>query len=256
LSEAATIPTLMKRAIILTLALSIAWATRAQTIIDKTLPVQKGQTLSLYFDYPELVRVTTWDKNEVSIHGSVSINTGENDDAFELSTATNGNTVTVRSRIKDMKNLPHRTNITDGGKKITFRTQADYRKYQQETGRSGFEMVSMGVDMEIIIDIKVPRNVETRVESVYGMVEVKSFDGPLVVEATYGGVDAALTERSVGHIEAETNYGEIYTNFDARFNGGSGEENFHLVVSAKPGTGPKYAFESKYGNVYLRKAVN
>jgi hypothetical protein len=155
-----------------------------------------------------------------------------------------------------MKNLPHRTTITDGGKKITFRTQADYRKYQQETGRSGFEMVSMGVDMEIIIDIKVPRNVETRVESVYGMVEVKSFDGPLVVEATYGGVDAALTERSVGHIEAETNYGEIYTNFDARFNGGSGEENFHLVVSAKPGTGPKYAFESKYGNVYLRKAVN
>lgn len=246
----------MKRAIILTLALSIAWATRAQTIVDKTLPVQKGQTVLLHFDYPELIRVTTWDKNEVSIHASVSINTGENDDAFELSTATNGSAVTVRNQIKDMKNLPHRTTIIDGGQKITFRTQADYKKYQQETGRTGFQMVSMGVDMEIIIDVKVPRNVATRVESVYGMVEVKGFDGPLVVEATYGGVDAALLERSVGLVEAETNYGEIYTNFDARFTGGSVEKNFHLAVSAKPGTGPHYAFESKYGNVYMRKAGN
>lgn len=238
------------------MALSIAWATGAQTVVDKTLPIQKGQTVLLHFDYPELVRVTTWDKNEVSVHGTVSINAGENDDAFELMTSTTGNSVTIRNQIKDMKNLPRHTTIIDGGKKITFRTQADYKKYQQETGRTGFEMVSMGVDMEIIIDVKVPRNVETRVESVYGMVEIKSFDGPLVVDATYGGVDAALIERSIGSIEAETNFGEIYTNFDSRFTGSEGDRDFHLVVSAKPGTGPAYAFESKYGNVYLRKAVN
>jgi hypothetical protein len=246
----------MKRAIIITMALCIAGGTRAQTKIDKTLSVQKGQTVLFHFDFPELIRVTTWDKNEVSITGSVSINGGENDNAFELTTSTTGNTVSVRSQIKDMKSLPRRTTIVDGGKKITFRTEADYKKYREETGRSGFEMVSMGVDMEIIIDIKVPRNVEARVESVYGMVEVKSFDGPLVVESTYGGVDAALLERSIGLIEAETNYGEIYTNFETHFTGGSRDKDFYTAVSAKPGTGPHYAFESKYGNVYLRKAAN
>ncbi|MEJ1238716.1 hypothetical protein WBG78_11330 [Chryseolinea sp. T2] len=246
----------MKRVIILMLALSIVWATRAQTMVDKTLPVQKGQNILLHFDYPELIRVTTWDKNEVSVHASVSINSGESDGAFELSTSTDGGTVSVRNHIRDMKNLPKRTTIIDGGQKITFRTHADYTKYQQETGRSSFEMVSMGVDMEIIVDIKVPKGATTRVESVYGMVEVKSFDGPLAVEATYGGVDAALLEKSIGLVEAETNFGEIYTNFDTRFTGGSGEKNFHLAVSAKPGSGPHYAFESKYGNVYLRKAVN
>ncbi|MGC3946224.1 MAG: hypothetical protein QM762_17195 [Chryseolinea sp.] len=246
----------MKRIIILALALGIGWATRAQTVVDKTLPVQKGQNILLHFDYPELVRVTTWDKNEVSIHASVSINSGENDDAFELSTSTDGGIVSVRNQIRDMKNLPRRTTIVDGGQKITFRTQADYNKYKQETGRSGFEMVSMGADMEIIIDIKVPKGVQTRVESVYGMVEVKTFDGPLVVEATYGGVDAALMEKSIGLVEAETNYGEIYTNFDTKFTDGSGQKDFHLAVSAKPGSGPHYAFESKYGKIYLRKAVN
>lgn len=235
------------------MTLSIVWATRAQTSVDKTAIVQNGQSVLFHFDYPELIKVSTWDKNEVSVHASVSINDGENDDAFELTASTAGNTLSFRGEIKGLKNLPRRTTIIDGGQKISFRSEADYKKYREETGRSGFERVSMGVDIDIIIEIKVPKNVATRVEAVYGMVEVKAFDGPLVVEATYGGVDAALTERNVGLVQLETNYGEIYTNFDTRFSGGSGEENFHLSVSAKPGTGPHYAFESKYGNVYLRK---
>lgn len=238
------------------MAVCIAWATRAQTKIDKTIPVQKGQSVLLHFDFPKLVRVTTWDKNEVNVSGSVSINEGENDDAFELSTATSDNSLTVRGQVRDMKHLPRRTTIIDGGKKISFRTEADYKKYREETGRSGFDMVSMGADIEIVIEVKVPRNVQTRVESVYGIVEVKSFDGPLVVEATYGGVDAALTERNIGLVEAETNFGEVYTNFDTRFTGSGRQRDFYTSVSAKPGNGPHYAFESKYGNVYLRKAVN
>ena len=70
--------------------------------------------------------------------------------------------------------------------------------------------------MEIVLDIKVPENTETRIESVYGMVEIKQFTGPLFVEATYGGVDAALQERATGELIAETNYGQIYTNLDIK----------------------------------------
>jgi hypothetical protein len=89
------------------------------------------------------------------------------------------------------------------------------------------------------------------------MVEVANFNGPLTVEATYGGVDASLVERSVGEVTAETNYGEIYTNFDTKFGGDHVKDKaFYTFVSAKPGQGPRYNFESKYGNVYLRKAGN
>ena len=96
---------------------------------------------------------------------------------------------------------------------------------------------------------------ETKVESVYGMVEITNFTGPLSVDATYGGVDAAVAERSVGEITAETNHGEIFSNLDAKFSGeASRQDNFHTYVSAKPGNGPAYYFDSKYGNVYLRKA--
>lgn len=234
--------------------LLMALSVSAQTPISKSIAVQPGQKIAIHFDYPELIRVSTWEKNEISIQGTVSINGGENDDAFELQTSTSGNTITVKNEIHNMKSLPHRITVTRDGQKMVFKTQGDYKKYTAEHG-TDYNVMSSGVDMDILLEIKVPRNMETRVESVYGMVEIKDFSGPLTVEATYGGVDAALTERATGELTAETNYGQIYTNLELKFSGdGIQQRDFHTFVSAKPGSGPRYSFESKYGNVYLRKS--
>ncbi len=224
-----------------------------QTIISKTIPVQKGQKLKMKFDYPELVKVTSWDKNEISFEGRVSINGGESDDAFRLDINTSGSEIFIRNEIHNMDAIPHRITIVQDGEKMIFRNKAEWRKYQDEHGGK-HSMMNEGVEMDIQLEIKVPRNMVTYVESVYGMVEVKGFTGPLTVEATYGGVDASLTENSMGELVAETNYGHIYSNLNIKFTGANmREEDFHTRVSVKPGTGPRYSFESKYGNVYLRK---
>ncbi|MBT1703844.1 hypothetical protein [Chryseosolibacter indicus] len=238
------------------LIMLVCCATFAQTAINKTIPLQNGQSIVMHFDYPELVKVTTWEKNEILITGTVSINEGENDDAFTLDNVVTGKTVTVRSEIKNLKSLPVRIVVDTDGQKIVFKDKAALKKYQSERGRS-YNSVSYGPEIDIVLEVKVPRNVDTKVESIYGMVEVTKFDGPLSVEATYGGVDAALAEKTVGEVTAETNYGNIYTNLDVKF----GENNltngdFHTVVAAKLGSGPKYSFESKYGNVYIRKATS
>jgi hypothetical protein len=136
---------------------------------------------------------------------------------------------------------------------LVFKSEADYRKYCKETGLD-FNVKSWGVDMDILLEVKVPRNVETKLECVYGIAEVKNFSGPLTVDATYGGVDVSVQEKTTGELTAETHYGQIYSNLDLKFTG-SEFKDFHTVVSAKPGTGPRYSFESKYGNVYLRKAM-
>jgi len=225
----------------------------AQTPVNKSYPVSAGQKITFHFDYPELVKISTWDKNEISIEGVVTINGGENDDAFELSQSVSGNIISIENRIKGMKNLPQRITITRGAEKITFRTKEDYKIYRDQHGKD-FNSTNFGVDMEIVLEIKVPKNIETKMESVYGMVEVKNFQGPLSVDATYGGVDVAVQEKTTGELIAETGYGQIYTNLEQKFTG-SEFEDFHTVVSIKPGTGPKYSFESKYGNVYLRKSL-
>jgi hypothetical protein len=233
-------------------ALTLPFEDFAQTPINKSIPVKAGQTINMHFDYPELVRVSTWDKNEISIQGTVSINFGENDDAFVLENTESGDQININSHINGLKNLPKTyTIIEKGGKKIMFKDKAELKKYQAENG-GGFNSMSMGTDIDIVLEIKVPRNFNTRVESVYGMVEIKDFTGPLTVEATYGGVDAALPENAVGELTAETNYGQIYTNLNAKFSSNE-DKAFHTYVMAKPGSGPKYSFESKYGNVYLRK---
>jgi hypothetical protein len=242
------------QAVLILITLSIQLS--AQTQVNKTIPVKSGQTIEMHFDYPELVRVSTWEKNEISIQGSVSINEGENDDAFVLENSETNSSINIRSEIRDLKNLPQRAVVYRDGQKIIFKDKAELKKYQQEHGK-GYNTMSFGPEIDIILEIKVPKNVITRVESVYGMVEIKSFAGPLTVEATYGGVDAALSEQKVGEVTAETNYGDIFTNLDVKFDGDQiHEEDFHTLVSAKPGSGPKYTFESKYGNVYIRKADN
>lgn len=242
--------------LIVLIALALPFTLLAQTPINKTIPAQTGQTVVMHFDYPELIKVSTWDKNEVLITGTISINNGENDDAFELITSTTGGTISIRNEIRNMKSLPQRITVVDGSQKMVFKNKEELKKYEAEHGKRKYDVQSWGVDMDIIIEVKVPKNMETKVECVYGMVEIKDFNGPLIVDATYGGVDAALVEKNVGEVIAETNYGDIFTNFDTKFGGDlSRDEAFHTLVSAKPGKGPKYIFDSKYGNVYLRKAV-
>lgn len=225
----------------------------AQTPVTKSFATSAGQKILLRFDYPELIKISTWEKNEILVTGKVSINGGENDDAFELTQSSSGSTIIVESRIRNLKELPHRFTINKGEEKITFKTKADFEKYKQEHGRD-FKYSSNGVDIDITLEIKVPRNMETKIEATYGLVEIRDFTGPLTVDATYGGVDVAVQPKAIGELVAETGYGQIYSNLDLKFTGGEFED-FHTLISVKPGTGPRYSFESRYGNVYLRKSL-
>lgn len=243
----------MRHLTLTTVLLVMALLSQAQTRWDKTIPTAAGQQVRITFDYPELIRISTWDKNEISIQVTVSINDGENDDAFVIDTQTTGEVINIRGKINDMDNLPQRITVTKDGVKTVFRSESEYRKYKKENNLHSFDMMNRGVDMDITLDIRVPAKMRTTVVSVYGLVEVKQFNGPLRVEATYGGVDASLAENATGELIAETNYGHIYSDLNLSGRDNAREEDFHTVVSAKLGTGPGYRFESPYGNVYLRR---
>ena len=44
----------------------------AQSQVNKTIPVSPGQKIKMTFDYPKLITVTTWEKNEILITGTVT----------------------------------------------------------------------------------------------------------------------------------------------------------------------------------------
>jgi hypothetical protein len=227
-----------------------------QTLIEKSIITKAGQMLEINFDYPKLIKVTTWDKNEVFAQASVSINGGANDSSFELITKMVGNTIEIKNVLKDFENIPRRITIKRNGEKIIFKNKAEWRAYNKTNNAGGYDMMNEGVDLEIVITIKVPIGMETYIHSVYGMVEVYNFKGKLTVEATYGGTDVSIDEKAIGQLMASTNYGEIFTNLEKKFDLSKiQEENFHTEISAILGKRPTYKVQSQYGKVYLRKEV-
>src|ERR1043165_4411425 len=106
------------RAIMVLMIMMTGQALLAQSSINKSFSVQPGQKINFFFDHPELIKFSTWDKNEVNISGSVSVNGGENDDAFNLSSSADGGVVNIRGEMKDLKSLPHRYTVVRDGRKM------------------------------------------------------------------------------------------------------------------------------------------
>lgn len=199
------------KTILTVLCCTVLGLAQGQQTITKNYPVKAGQELKFSFDYPKVVKVSTWDKNEVSITASVSINNGENNEAFQLIESSEGNTLTIKNIIKDMDKLPKRYTVMKDGKKTVFVSKEAYKEFTADL--KGAKYYSEGVEIEITLDIKVPENlVNTFIKSTYGIVELANFNGPLKVDATYGGIDASINEATTGKLSVTTHYGQIYSN--------------------------------------------
>ena len=223
----------------------------AQTTVTRSYPVKQGQQVKLDFDYPKIVKVSTWDKNEVSVIAHVSINDGENDSAFVLEDKISDGVITISNEIKNMKNLPHRYTVIQDGKKTVFRSRDDFQEYNRNNPGTR-RITSDGIDMEITIEVKVPANTSTDISSTYGIVELVNFNAPVNVNATYGGIDATVVQATTGKLKATTSYGQIYTNLDLKLTDNT-QKDFFSSITAEPGKGPAYIFKSTYGKIYLRK---
>ncbi len=240
--------------ILLTLLCSISlYALQAQQTITKTYPLKPGQELELSFDYPKVIKVSTWDKPEVSVTASVSINNGENDDAFQLIENTSGNTLSIKNVIKDLDKLPKRYTIVQDGKKTVFTSKEDFKTFTADM--KGARYYSEGVDMEITIEVKIPQSqLSTFLKAKYGIVELVNYNAPIKVDATYGGIDVAVNENTTGKLSATTQYGQIYSNLTLNITD-KVEKDFYTSITTALGKGPAYSLKSTYGNLYLRKSL-
>ncbi len=224
----------------------------AQTTVNKTYPVKAGQQVELDFDYPKIIRISTWDKNEISVKALVKINDGENDSAFELEEKNREGMITISNRIRDLENLPRIYTIIQNGQKTVFRSKDQYKEFTNKMGPGAKRITSEGVDMEITIEIWIPANTATHVKAKYGIVEIVNFNAPATVDAPYGGIDATVIPANTGKLQATTSYGQIYTNLDLKLTDKT-ERDFFSSITAEPGKGPAYILKSTYGNLYLRK---
>jgi hypothetical protein len=226
----------------------------SQTKVTKTYPVQKNQQIELKFDYPKIVHVSTWDKNEIEITASVNINDGANNDAFTLVQNTSGGKVSISNKI-NMDQIPETFYIMEKGVKTKFNSKKDMDAYkvQNKDTRSTISYYSQK-GIEVTLDIKVPADMLTTVKSVYGMIELADFNGPVIAEATYGGIDASLNQNKIGQIKLTNRFGKIFSDLALKPTAQK-EENFYTSITASPGKGPSYDISASYGNIYVRNTA-
>jgi len=221
----------------------------SQTKINRTYAVKKGETVELHFDYPKVVHISSWDKNEIGVEATVKINGGESDSAFSISQSNADGRVIIANKI-DMDKIPEAYYVKENGIKTRLNSKADLDAYLKE--RTGTKISSyQQKDIEITINIMLPSGITTEVTSVYGIVELKDFKGPIKVDARYGGIDASINQANIGKIKLTNRYGKIYTNLALKPTEMK-EENFFTSLTAAPGVGPSYDLSSSYGNIYLR----
>ena len=214
--------------------------------------------ITMDFKYPELITLSAWDKNEVSISGKAKINNGENDEAFKLNVEDVDGQLKISSLIENIESLPKRIVIRRGGIDYFFPTDnIDDPEVRQFLANGDHQYQTYGVIKEITLDIKVPRNIAIELNAKYGLVEVIDLDNPLVVDAKYGGADVSFSPNSPRNIKAKTKFGEMFSDLDMTINTDKSDHGQYFkwtTISAQlAGGGTSCILESKYGNLYLRK---
>jgi hypothetical protein len=223
----------------------------AQTKIKKSYPVGNHQSVEFRFDYPKNIQVSTWSGNEIIVEANVNINNGNSGAAFTLVDANTAGKITISNKL-NLDLIPESYYIKDKGVETQFNSKKeldDYLKTLSGPRPSIYQNKKINID----IHIQVPAHLKTKITSIYGTVEVKAFNGPIEVDATYGGIDAILVEKAVGRLQLTTRYGKIYTDLNLKPTEKI-EKAFFTSITMVPGTGPGYQLTSSYGNIYLRSA--
>ena len=206
--------------VLFTLIITLLFETAivAQNNFTKSIPVSQNQKVYMEFQYPELIKVSTWDKNEILFTGQVSINLGKNNDAFEIKVQESDQNLNIESLIRDKDKLPRNIVINKDGQKYLFEG-ADWnspalQKFYEEHGRDNISWVSNGIDIDVILEVKIPRNIELNIYSKHGMIEILDLPATLTANSKHRGVDLSVPTGAKYKFELNTKHGEVYTNLD------------------------------------------
>ena len=83
------------RILLICLITSISFAVQAQKKIEKTISLEDQNLVDIQIDFADEIKVNTWERSEVFVRATVSINGGEDNDIFELKTRTSASRVKI-----------------------------------------------------------------------------------------------------------------------------------------------------------------
>ncbi len=207
----------------------------AQKVVEQRESLSSIDKVEIDFQFADDIIIKKWDKNEVYIKATVSINNDTNNDNFELRLSENSNVLSIESLIKDLDKIGKPRTVKD-----------------LETG----EVLEMNchIEMDLKFEVYLPANTNIELETISGNIETKDLSGNVNLHTISGDIDFYLNEKHNADIELNTISGEMYTDFDFKAaNDGYhhyGSRNFTHTLNKG---GNNIVLENISGNIYLRK---
>jgi len=214
--------------------MSLSGSMYGQKVIEKTSPIKANQELSLNFKFADQITVTTWDKNEVYVKATISINDNKNNDNFKLELNKLSTGIEIESEIENMESLRTRKKIVDDdGSTITYNS----------------------VNMDLYFEVKVPKNVRLEIETISGDIEIKGVLGKMDINTISGFIDLSLPEKHNADLNLSTITGGMYSNltFNKSKNDGYHHYGRHDLTKRLNNGGTRIYLKTISGDIYLRK---
>lgn len=230
----------MKTCLIIVLGFICSLSFSQTEVFEKTVALN-GKRVDIDAELVDQIKVTNWNKNEVGVKITYSINDGELNDALEISLDENSGKIRLEVEL-DEKSI-------EGS---DFRDCDD--EHSMNWGKNGRRN---SVCLDVVVEIQIPQNIELDVESVIGDLMLEGSYKELRAKTVTGNIELNWPENQGAEIEIKTVTGAIYTNHN--FESKNRDKGLPLIsaheVQASLGKGGNYiSLETVTSDIYFKKS--
>jgi hypothetical protein len=155
-----------------------------QQKIEKHMSFSGKGSLVMDIQISDSIKIHTWNKNEVFVTASISINENKDNDAYETSFDDSGNSVVIKSKF--------RNNYFKGNDHCCVKS-------------------------EIYWEVYMPENTDFTVETIDGNITITGKTDKMKIKSISGFIDLAVPATQSADLEFSTISGTIYSNHDLKY---------------------------------------
>ena len=244
----------MSRFVLFLLLLATATtAAPAQKIIEKTAPVAAGQRVFLDLRQASSIHIRAGVGSKVTMRASVNINQNKLNDALLLTTEQTDAELKFTAEIdKNQLRNAQPGDCTTGGAYYgdVYFTKGD----KNAVDRNGNHLIPVCTAIEY--EVTVPANVNLRVSTLGGNIDIAGLNGPIEAKSLSGFVDVAWPVGVGAELALRTITGEVYTDQAIAFSSAPPKTpvvGYQLRGTLGGSGGPLVKLESISNDVYFRK---
>lgn len=264
---------------LLALCCLIPLFTQAQQIIEEQLPITSIESVRFTSKYADL-SVELWDGDVIAISGAASVNNGRNDEAFQLSSRIRNGRLEIETLLTNEDQLPRYAVAEHDGQRyyLDEKDPNAFERLKETHGSTGWNLMGNTLMVDAALTIRIPYHLAVELQSTYGNLELNNWSESVRAKTTYGQVvasfssvptngevwlrsdykliDVAIAPFAEVTVDAESDYGAIFTNLPLQINTEQSEvKDFsdRIVGALNGGGSARIRIVTPYGNIYLRE---